>query len=136
MEINKIAQEIHSINIEKGFWEDRATKNIGEMLMLIVSELAEALEAHRKGHKSCSTEEFDKSIQAANSAPMANTEISTEEWKRIFEEKVKNSFEDELADTVIRVLDVCAGMGIDLEWHISQKMKYNRLRPYKHGKAY
>jgi len=23
--------------------------------------------------------------------------------------------------------------GIDLEWHIEQKMKYNEMRPYKHG---
>ena len=24
-------------------------------------------------------------------------------------------------------------LGIDLEWHIEHKMKYNELRPYKHG---
>lgn len=27
-------------------------------------------------------------------------------------------------------------LGIDLEWHIKQKMLYNTSRPYKHGKAY
>lgn len=26
--------------------------------------------------------------------------------------------------------------GIDLDWHIRQKMHYNELRPYKHGKKY
>ena len=45
MNIKEIQQEIHKVNVEKGFWEDR--KNVGEVLMLIVSELGEALEAHR-----------------------------------------------------------------------------------------
>ena len=27
-------------------------------------------------------------------------------------------------------------LGIDLLWHIEQKMKYNEMRPYKHGKKY
>lgn len=26
--------------------------------------------------------------------------------------------------------------GIDLHWHIEQKLKYNESRPYKHGKSY
>jgi len=48
MKIKKIMQEIHFNNVEKGFWEDKETKNVGEVLMLCVSELSEALEAHRK----------------------------------------------------------------------------------------
>ena len=35
----------HRIAVEKGFWEKE--RNIGEALMLIVTELAEAMEAHR-----------------------------------------------------------------------------------------
>ena len=35
----------HSIAKEKGFWDKE--RNIGEALMLIVTELAEAMEAHR-----------------------------------------------------------------------------------------
>lgn len=27
----------------------------------------------------------------------------------------------------------CKAKDIDIEWYISQKMKYNRYRPYKHG---
>lgn len=27
-------------------------------------------------------------------------------------------------------------MGVDLEWHIKERMKYNAARPPKHGKAY
>lgn len=46
------AYRIHKLN--KTWWADPATgqpieRNIGEMLMLVTSELAEALEGHRKG---------------------------------------------------------------------------------------
>ena len=57
-------------------------------------------------------------------------------WKSLFEEKIKSSFEDEVADVAIRLFDLCGGMNIDLEKHIELKMKYNSLRGYKHGKAF
>lgn len=31
------------------------------------------------------------------------------------------------------VLKYCECKGIDIEWFVEQKMKYNALRPYKHG---
>ena len=37
---------------------------------------------------------------------------------------LKNTFEDELADVIIRVLDLCAFKGIDIESHIKAKMRY------------
>lgn len=43
--LNELAHICHSIAVEKGFWEKE--RNIGEALMLIVTELAEAMEAHR-----------------------------------------------------------------------------------------
>ena len=27
-------------------------------------------------------------------------------------------------------------LGIDLQWHIEQKMRYNAMRPVRHGKRY
>ena len=50
--------------------------------------------------------------------------------------KVKDTLEDELADVVLRVTDLCGLLGIDLETHIKAKMRYNATRPYKHNKAY
>lgn len=42
--------------------------------------------------------------------------------------------EEELADTVIRILDFCGWRGYDLEGAITKKMEVNRQRPYKHGR--
>ena len=93
--LNELAQICHSIAVEKGFWEKE--RNIGEALMLIVTELAEAMEAHRHQDQA--------------------------------------NFKEELADTFIRLLDLCGGLKIDIEDEIHQKCIKNKQRPYKHGKV-
>lgn len=42
-----LAQKIHQTAVDKGFWEEE--RNLGEMLMLSISECSEALEEHRDG---------------------------------------------------------------------------------------
>jgi len=37
---------------------------------------------------------------------------------------------------MIRVMDLAAIKGVNLEMHIKAKMRYNALRPHKHGKKY
>jgi NTP pyrophosphatase (non-canonical NTP hydrolase) len=124
MNIKEIQQKIHLVNVEKGFWEDR--KNVGEVLMLIVSELGEALDAHRAGKKA--------DVEAFDARAIDRTEPA--DYQADFQDCIKDTFEDEIADTVIRILDMCEGFGIDLERHIALKLEYNKTRPYKHGKNY
>ena len=54
----------------------------------------------------------------------------------LFRSTIKDTFEDEIADAVIRLLDLSAGLNIDIEKHIEAKLKYNVSRPKLHGKAY
>ena len=91
--------------------------------MLIVSELSEAMEADRKkkAFRQISWNEFDFSKQYD---------------RELFENNIKNSFEDEIADTFIRLFDLVGYMDIDIDWHIKQKLAYNKTRPHKHDKAY
>lgn len=102
----------------------KASKNIGELLMLVVSELGEALEAHRKG-TFANIENYDELVC-----------VHKREDAVFFVDHIKDTFEDELADTVIRIADMCGYLGIDLEKHIELKMKYNATREYKHGNKY
>ncbi|WP_394749592.1 nucleoside triphosphate pyrophosphohydrolase family protein [Spongiimicrobium salis] len=120
--INKLSNEIHQNNIRKGFYEGE--KNIGEMLALIHSEVSEALEADRKD------------TYTAGNIFAVNGWNSDADFKDSFEKYVKDTFEDELADIMIRVMDLAAFKGIDLDQHISAKMRFNSLREYKHGKKY
>ena len=64
--------------------------------MLVVTELAEAMEAYRK--------EDDA------------------------------NFKEEIADTFIRLFDMCGGFKINIEEEISRKCSKNKTRSYKHGK--
>jgi NTP pyrophosphatase (non-canonical NTP hydrolase) len=41
--------------------------------------------------------------------------------------------EEELADTVIRILDFCGRGEYDLATAIFEKLEYNKQRPYRHG---
>lgn len=45
----------------------------------------------------------------------------------------RGNFEEEMADVVIRVLDVTHGMGIDLGPAILAKLEKNRARGHRHG---
>lgn len=43
---------------------------------------------------------------------------------------------EELADTVIRIMDFCQGRNINLEKEIIKKMGINKTRPKLHGKQF
>jgi len=125
MKINELVSEAHYNAVNKGFYDFPETggngKNIGELLMLIMSELGEAMEAHRCG-KFADREIYERELNGYEGTS--------------FYDNIKDTFEDELADTVIRIADLCGYLGIDLEKHIAAKMEYNKTRPYKHGKEY
>lgn len=123
MTISRIAKLVHENAKNKGFW-DRPS-NTGEKLMLIVSEIGEAMESDRKG------------IHYTGTVDPINDEFLDEaEWELWFKNTVKDTFEDEMADAVIRILDLCESKDIDIEWHIKKKMRYNSTRPHMHGKKY
>lgn len=122
--LNESAQIIFQNNKEKGFWDKE--RNVGEMLMLVTSELGEAMEAHRKG-LFVRWEDWENGY---------SKQENIEQKKAGFELHVKDKFEDEIADAVIRLLDMSAGLGIDLERHINAKVEYNKLRERLHGKIY
>ena len=97
--------------------------------MLVVSELGEAMEAHRKGKFAS----MDKLERLTNSRHGEGTE---DNYPRAFELSTKDTFEDEIADAIIRLLDLSAGLGIDIENHINLKVEYNKSRERLHGKKY
>lgn len=133
--INKLAKEVHQNAKNHGFFDDK--KNIGEMLCLIHSEVSEALECDRKDkYYSNSVENQAWFIYGMADKDYGQTFNDDSFFKTQFENRVKDTFEDELADIMIRVMDLAAFKRVDLEAHIQAKMRYNALRPHKHGKKY
>jgi len=100
-DIGSAARLVHRLN--EDWWMDLETgekkqRNVGEALMLIVTELAEAMEGYRKGLQSDHLPEY-------------------------------SALEEELADAVIRILDLAGGMGLRLGEAVANKLIYNLNRP-------
>lgn len=121
-DLNTLCREAHENSKSKGFYDE--PKNIGEMLALIHSEVSEALEADRKG-KYC--QEYDDCAQYLD---------EDDRFIAAYKADIKGTFEEEMADIVIRVFDMCGYKGIDLAAHVDMKMRFNSLREHKHGKKY
>ena len=101
--LNLKCREIHSGNAKQGFWTDDV--QFATRCMLIVTEIAEAVEADRKD--------------------LMDSHIPT-----------RRGIEVELADAVIRIMDLAGGLNLDLGGAIEEKLLYNSNRPFKHGKKY
>ena len=130
MKLNELCKEIYNENLEKGF--NVAEDSIGQVLMLIVSELSEALEADRKSRRFKGFGEYNDYFNHY----IENGYCRDTAFQASFEDEVKDTFEDEIADAFIRLFDLCGALNIDIEKHIALKRMYNKKRPYKHNKKY
>lgn len=107
----ELTERVHETAVSKKWWEPGPT--FPEALMLVVSELSEALEEFRVGSDLTMISINDSFLGEVKNKPMG--------------------IPIEMADAVIRICDLCAGFGIPLERAIIQKMEYNRTRPERHG---
>ena len=106
--LNKLRDEIHETAKEKGWWDEG--RSVGDMIALCHSELSEALEEYR-------------------SKPLLVRDIYYNEGKLDKPE----GFPVELADTMIRILDIMGHFDIDVDKCMGIKMTYNKTRSYRHG---
>jgi hypothetical protein len=100
------AADSHHNAKSKGFWEPGVERNDSEMIMLVVTELAEAVEGLRHGNPS------DDKVPEFSAA------------------------EAEFADAIIRMMDQAHARGWRVAQAIEAKMKFNATRAHKHGKAF
>lgn len=111
-----VQAECHELCMEKGFWEQ--PRNVGEMLALIHSEISEAMEVYREGH------------------PLSGVWLSWKKDESSLDAKrgKPEGFGTELADAVLRIMDLCEAYHIPLAQRLVEKMDFNRSRGHKHGK--
>lgn len=105
-----------------------APRNVGELIALLHSEVTEAFEAHRNNEpvlwyqydsplgKTTPTGEF------AQQAVVAGETLGKPQ-----------GIASELADVIIRILDMAHELDIPLITAVIDKHRYNQTRPYRHG---
>lgn len=104
MDYNKLSKTAHEAALKNGWYEGEQV-SINTKLALIKSEAYEAFEAFRKG-KYADTTKWAKEINL--------TESDFKAFAADFKAEIKDTFEDEIADTVIRICDFCGWYGIQL----------------------
>jgi NTP pyrophosphatase (non-canonical NTP hydrolase) len=180
MDHNQLSLKIHENAKLKGFWDN--VKSYDHYLTLVITEIAEAVEADRDGKRA----DVAGYMKASGTAKVFTSE-------QIYEAYIKGTIDEEIADTTIRLFDLAGflqidfdrlcpsryyrvfsrfsftenafalikglcrdniaiemrvpfaidylqmwaeSLGIDLEYHIQEKMRYNESRAYMHSKAY
>jgi hypothetical protein len=101
-----LAEDCFSIAEDHGFWEGDPAPTPTEKLALVHTEVSECVDGLRHGNPP------DDHIPQHSSCAA------------------------EMADTIIRCLDLCVHEGWPIVAAIQAKMAYNRTRPYKHGKKF
>lgn len=105
MNLNELRDEAYSIAKANG-WHEEEHSNV-HLLMLVITEIAEAVQADRKGHHA----NIDKFID-----DMSDKDNANDTWFRLsFGQNIKNTVEEELADIVIRCLDLAGLREISID---------------------
>ena len=113
--LNEIMKAVHDLAWEKGWHSNQITEGafVESACNNLHDEVSELHEAYRNNmlRSLC-----DKS----------------EKMKELGIEPL-NCLEEEMADIIIRVLDNCKKLGVDIQSAIERKHDYNKSRSHRHG---
>lgn len=113
MSLNALAKMFQEVSVAHGFSTGSGSRlETIEKLILAIGEISEAVEELRAGH-------HPQDIYYNPEKP-----------------DKPEGFPIEIADTIIRLLQLSAALDIDVDMAVALKNEYNKSRPYKHGKQF
>lgn len=149
--LTQIQADCHRIAREHGWWTTPEDKSVPVKLALIHSEVSEALEEYRDAHPADDLAKIRYEFKATDRVP--KDAVIRKAFGKMYAQigdgpsfefdqttaydlgyDVKPiGFAIELADAMIRIMDLAGHLGIDLTAAITEKMAYNETRPLRHG---
>ena len=133
--LNDLAAQIHANAVAHGWWDE--PRSFGEIVALCHSELSEALEEYRNRrpmfYYPCNT---GRVCCEEDNRGDCGSRVYNPETPHIFCTALSEKPEGaavEMIDCIIRILDWCGHEGVDVDFLLMAKHKYNTTRPYRHG---
>jgi len=131
MKISELQRSVHQLAVEKGWYSQE--RSFGELIALCHSELSEALEEYRK--RELENNPIFK-CPHCDSNFLPDEDFASDEvfclCGMTYDPKPEG-VKYELADAVIRILDMAEFYKIDLESAILEKHEFNKTRSHRHG---
>lgn len=122
MKINEMVEEIHQNNVKAGWWHINGGKghkiSVVEMIHNPENVVMERFAMSLVAEKLCLTHsEISEGMEGLR--------------KNLMDDKLPHRpmLEVELADAVIRIMDLSGALGFDLEGAIIEKLEFNKNRP-------
>lgn len=144
--LNTLAKNLHATSSEKGFWPEDEKNFRTELSGIIYSKIPDSFQSEllcdqifelAKKHRA-----WNKEMMIAQKLLLAVGEIG-EAIEGLRKGNPPDdhipslpSFQTEIADTIIRLLDLCHELKIDIGDTISKKHEYNKQREKLHGKKF
>jgi NTP pyrophosphatase (non-canonical NTP hydrolase) len=110
----RVAHDVHNVNVNNGWWEDRVAiaaahpngkhQVILAALALVTTEISEAVEAIRKHDPTT--------------------------WH---DTRTRDTFARELAGATLRIMDLAVWVGVDLGEAVRAELEANKARGHRHG---
>lgn len=109
MGLNELTKIIHESARAKGFWDDYDTSTLKNSMYFVAAKLL-----------------------------LISSEVNeaAEELRKKGSRMISTEFKSELADILIRTLDLAGGLEINIENAVNKKLETNQDRPHKHNKRF
>ncbi len=108
MNIHILIEASHTLAVDRGFWTEE--KDLREEMLYIFSNVGDIVKSFKKNRRA-NWESYERSLISLNCIELQDRKF---EKKEIYKQHIKDTFEDEIANVILRITDLVGGKKIDL----------------------